>query len=232
MPKSKILLGRGSPRSNIPRVEYQNEFLPCDKIIPRFIPEWQAYKLMREYFLEHMEYSHLVLATDDIVVKPEHIKQLIRDIELHDYPVVAGLMNVDQGDKININIAYQLPLKNRRSRKYQWMKRNELPIDNCFKVAFNGFSLMAIRRDIVAKSSFSADRVFEGKPPEQGASLDLVFCYWCQDNNIPVYCDKRIDMEHLRKSGVIMIGQKNHRGKLFHWRFGDSEKLVSIAFLR
>ena len=82
MPKLKILLGRGSPRSNIEAVEHWNQFLPCDKIIPRFVTEFKAYKMMRDYFLKHTEYTHLVLATDDIVVHPKHIDMLIDDLEL------------------------------------------------------------------------------------------------------------------------------------------------------
>ncbi len=229
MPKSKLLLGRGCPRSNIPRVEYQNEFLPCDKLLVRFMHEYPAYKFMRKWFLEHLEYSHLVLATDDIIVMPEHIEQLIRDIELLDYPVISGVMNVEQDDKFDLNIAWELPLKERRLRQYKWIKRDELPAKNCFKVAFSGFPLMAIRRDIVSRSSFNADRVFEGKPPDRGASLDLVFCYWCQEHDIPVYVDKRIMMYHKRNGGSMQIGIRAK--KCYLWKPGQSvEKISNMTY--
>ena len=98
MPKLKTLLGRGSPRSNIPKVEYNNQFLPCDRLIARYIPEWHAYQIMRNYFLQHKEYTHLVLATDDIVVLKKDIEQLQKNLG-DDYPVIAGIMNVDQDDE-------------------------------------------------------------------------------------------------------------------------------------
>ena len=229
MSKSKILLGRGCPRSNIPRVEAQNELLPCDKLLVRFIIEYPAYQFMRKYFLEHIEYTHLVLATDDIVVKPEHIERLQKDLFEQDYPVLAGMMNVNRHDKLDVNLAMQLPLKERRLRNYEWMNRHHLPDQNIFKVAFNGFSLMAIRRDIVARSSFNADRVFEGKAPDRGASLDLVFCYWCQENNIAIYTDKRINMEHLRDAGSMQIGSRAKN--VYIWKQGEQPvKLSKFAY--
>ena len=68
-----LLLFRGSPRSNIENVEMWNGILPCDKLIIRFVSEFKAYKKAREFFIEHKEYTHLVIATDDIVVHPKHI---------------------------------------------------------------------------------------------------------------------------------------------------------------
>ena len=75
----KLLLFRGSPRSDITEVESENQALPCDKLIIRYVGEFLAYKQARRFFLEHKEYTHLVLATDDIVVKPDNIKQLYDD---------------------------------------------------------------------------------------------------------------------------------------------------------
>lgn len=218
MSKSKILLGRGSPRSDIKIVESLNGILPCDKLIPRFIPEFKAYQMMRQYFLDHKEYTHLVLATDDIVVKPKHVTQLIKDIEKFDYPVISGMMNVDQGDEINVNLTRALGMKNRRLRAYKWIKRIELPDEDIFQVAFSGFPLMAIKREIVKDYIFQADRVFEGKPPDRGASLDFVFCWYCQDHNIPVMVDQRIDMKHLRKEGTMKLDKTD---RLFIWKCNE-----------
>jgi len=226
MNKVNLLLGRGSPRSNIINVELWNEKLPCDKIIPRFTAEWGAYAQMRKYFLNHTEYTHLVLATDDIVVHPRHIDILQDDLEITDYPVLTGMMNVEQNDMINRNISMSLPIKDRKHRHYDWLTINQIEsFERFFKVAFSGFPLMAIRRDIVNEIMFDADRVFEGKPPNRGASLDTVFCWYCQERDIPITVDKKIDMKHLRKSGRLRLDKTP---RLYFWAENGEEKEITL----
>jgi len=204
--KVNLLFGRASPRSNIPRVEYQNQFLPCDRLYVRFVLEWNAYQIMRNYFLQHQEYTHLVLATDDIIVYEKDIKRLQQDLEINDFPVLAGVMNVDQGDEIFLAITQILMTKQRDIRKPVWIKREDLfDYPNIFTVAFNGFSLIALRRDIVDRQNFDADKVFQGFPPHRGASLDVVFAHWCAVNKIPIRVDKRIMLTHKRKAGQIRV---------------------------
>lgn len=227
---SKILLGRGSPRSNIREVESLNESLPCDKLIVRFVGEYKAYMIMKDEFMKRPDYTHLVLATDDIVVKPEHIVQLQKDLDEFDYPVISGMMNVDQDDDVHVNLTWELPIKDRKHRQYNNIRREMIADEpDIFQVAFSGFPLMAIRRDIVKPYIFAADKVFQGFPPYRGASLDLVFCWYCKENNIPVMVDKRIDMKHLRASGTNRVGKKHT--KVEYWHDGIIEQ-ISRAELR
>lgn len=224
MENIKILLGRGSPRSNIEAVEHWNQFLRCDKIIPKFTTEHKAYAQMRKYFLDHTEYTHLVLATDDIVVTPPHIEYLISDLTEQDYPVLSGIMNVDQKDQTYVNIAMELPIKDRNHRRYDWVTRKQLvDMPDIFKVAFSGFPLMAIRRDVVNKIMFDADRVFEGKPPHHGASLDTVFCWYCKERDIPIMVDQSISMTHLRRKGRMRTSKPD---KLFFWPENGQETQI------
>ncbi len=215
--KPKFLLFRGSPRANIPDVEKWNREneKECDVLYVRYAFEFDAYKYARDYFLDHKEYDYLLLATDDIVVKPEHIRQLKKDIEDFTFPVIGGMMNVDEEEYMdqwgNLNICYELALKDRRLRHYINIKRNELPKEDIFQVKFNGFALLAIRRDIVELFPFHSDGIFRGTGVSFGASLDFVFCWYCHEHrwtekgvekmSIPIYVDQRIDMQHLRKSG-------------------------------
>ena len=221
----KFLLCRGSPRSNIPDVEHFNKLLPCDRLMARYIPEYEAYKIMRNYFLTHTEYTHMLIATDDIVVTPEHINQLEKDLKTHDYPVLSGMMNVNQGDKINVNLSMRIAAKERQFRTYYWIHRDELPKSDIFQVEFSGFPLMAIRRDVVEKFEFDADKVLMGGRAENGASLDLVFCWRCKENGIPIFADQRIDMRHLRKSGKFQIGTRPKKVELMS---GDVITEVSV----
>lgn len=202
----KILLARGCPRSNIDAVEKWNKELPCDKLLVRYVTEFKAYGIMRNYFLEH-DYDYLVLATDDIVVKPEHIIQLQKTLDENDFEVVSGFMNVDQNEKVFVNLCQELAEKNKKVRRYEWITRDQIPDKPFFQVKFSGFPLMAIRRDVVKKFVFKADAIFKGMGMEFGASLDLVFCWDCFEAGIPIWVDTKIDLHHLRSMGSMMIGQ-------------------------
>ena len=206
----KLLLFRGSPRSDIKEVENYNPELPCDKLIIRYITEIKAYQRAREFFLSQGRYDYLVLATDDIVVKPEHIIQLQKDLEEFKFAVISGMMNVDQIEyntpNGNLNVCYTLGLKDKKLRSYDWITRNILPQDDIFQVKFAGFGLTAIRRDIVEMIPFAGDGVFKGLNMHFGASLDFVFCWMCHEQGVPIYVDKMIDMQHLRTSGKFNVG--------------------------
>lgn len=217
----KLLLARGSPRSNIPEVENENANLPCDKLLVQYMAEIPAYKVMRDFFLSK-DYDYLVLATDDIVVKPQHIEQLKKDLEEKHYDVLSGMMNVDQHEfsqkNGNLNICYELALKDKKLRYYSWITRNNLPEKDIFQVKFAGFGLTAIHRSIIEKYQFAGDAIFKGKGMEFGASLDFVFCWWCHENQVPVFVDKRIDMFHMRLSGMSQVGSRNPR--VYFWEQG------------
>lgn len=210
----KILLGRASPRANIPQVEDENSKINCDKLLVQFYSEIPAYKIMRDYFLAH-DYDYLVLATDDIVVKPEHIERLKQSLEVSGLPVLSGMMNVDQHEYLkedgNLNISYELGLKDKKLRSYNWIKRNEIPDKDFIQVKFAGFGLTAIRRDIIERYEFAGDGIFKGKGMSFGASLDFVFCWWAHENQVPVWVDTKIDMQHLRTSGTHRVGEKSPR---------------------
>ena len=219
-----LLLFRGSPRSNIENVEMWNGILPCDKLIIRFVSEFKAYKKAREFFIEHKEYTHLVIATDDIVVHPKHIERLQMKLENSDYPVYSGMMNVEQTDVENRNICYKIGMKERALRKYEWIRKSDIT-EKYLTVEFAGFGLTAIRRDIVeGYPIFAADKVFQGFPPHRGASLDFVFCWYCKDKGIPIIADTTIDMKHLRKSGTHRVGSKHP--VVEHWKFEQDPIII------
>lgn len=220
----KLLFFRASPRANIPDVEIWNREneKECDVLYVRYAFEFDAYKFARDYFLSHKEYDYLVLATDDIIVKPEHLRQLKKDLKTFPFPVIGGMMNVDQHEYMddwgNLNICQTLGLKDRRLRQYDWYKRNTLPKEDIFQVKFNGFALLAIRRDVVELFPFNSDGVFRGTGVSFGASLDFVFCWYCHEHewtekgvkkmSIPIYVDQRIDMQHMRTSGKSQAGDR------------------------
>src|SRR3990167_3802081 len=208
----KLLLFRGSPRSNIEEVENENPKLmkECDILNIRYCFEFDAYKWARDYFIEHDEYDYLVIATDDIIVKPEHIIQIKKDIDDFKFAVISGMMNVDEKDYPdgNLNICSVLALKDKKLRYYDWLDKTRLPKDDIFIVKFAGFGLTAVRRDIVKMFPFATDSIFKGKGMQFGASLDFVFCWHCHEYGVPIVVDQRIFMHHLRTHGTHQAGER------------------------
>lgn len=229
MDSVEFLLCRGTPRGNIPNVEKWNELLPCDKYHVKYMNEYKAYKEMRHFFLKH-DYDYMVLATDDIEVRPEHIKQLQADLDCIRYPVLGGMMNVDQDDIDRFNICFDIGMVDRKLREYHWLRKDQMPKDPLFPVVFNGFSLMAIRRDIIEDYVFATDGIFRGTGVQFGASLDFVFCHYCKENKIPIMTDQRINMKHWRSSGEMMVGKKQEV-LLFQPYYLDKEK-ISLGHLK
>lgn len=211
----KILLGIPSPR-NIPQVLRCWYEMDADFIMPRHYREWSAYQIIRDFFLQEKQYTHLVLAADDLVFTQKNLNILKNDIRIHDYPIISGVCTVD-GDwnrPINIIPDY-LPSLNPKERSFPFIEYSELK-ENITRVKFAGFPLMAIRRDIVEKIDFDSETKLTGGDPNSIGNIDLIFCHNCEKLNIPIYVDKRIYMLHMRGNGNLINNDPSVR-KIF-WR--------------
>ena len=209
---ANILLCRATPYGDIAVVNHYTKFIMCDQYHVRYRREYPAYKIMREFFLEHTKYDYMVLASDDILVTPEHIETLKKTLDKKNYKIVSGLMNVD-GDEWNkpdgrLNITLNLPKKNVAERTWDFLIRNHIPSSRYFKCAYSGFPLMAIHRDVVEKFVFDTTGIWDIRGPAGGFSIDLVFSWRCYEANIPVWVDSKIDLLHLRRSGTYNVGIK------------------------
>lgn len=178
--------------------------------------EADAYFLIRDYFLNHAEYTHLAIGTDDIVVRPDHIQRLASVLAETDYPVLTGTMNVYQEDvqELNITPPDQIPSIVWADRVYRWIYRIDVPKytkdgkQPIIQVGFSGFPLMVIRRDVVERIGFANDSATNNIPYPAGGSLDVHFCHACKQLNIPIFADTRVDMFHMRTSGTMQVGKQ------------------------
>ena len=197
----KLLLARPSPRGNIEEVYKWEPLIKCDKLHVRFYKEPEAYDIIYKFFMEH-DYDYLVIAPDDLAVKPEHIVQLKEDCELG-YSVIGGISNVDTGDD---NITSCLTMDDILHGPV-WIKYNAMPDEDIFKVAFNGFSLLAISRNVLKVIRFEYGTVMLNDIEIIG-SVDTIFAINCWKKGIQIYTDRRIEMVHLRDSGRHKVGLK------------------------
>lgn len=203
----RLLLAMPSPR-DIDDVIRAWENLPDDQLHVKYFKEWSAYQQIRNFFLDHIEYTHLAICPDDLVITPKDLDYLKDDIEKFDFPVVSGMSNVnmDKPDLMNVMIG-SIPAKMAQNRTpFAWNKFRDFKQD-LTKVLFSGFPLMIIRRDIVEKIDFDSESKLDGFDPDQVGNLDIHFCWRCYENNIPIWVDRRARMIHLRNLTDLKVGR-------------------------
>lgn len=210
--ESNLLICSASPR-DIPEVMRERAKLTQDRFYMKYFKPREAYTRIRDFFLDNTQYTHLVIAPDDLVVYPSHVKQLEEDLKSFDYPVISGICNVDQRTKKNYAaIARNLPKRRYIDEgirdPYDWYTFDEIKnLGNPFlQVEFSGTPLMAIRRDIVKLIPFEDDGDYNEDGGE-GQAQDLHFNHNCKKHNIPVIVDTRINMLHMRHAGEILVGK-------------------------
>ena len=184
----------------------QIDFL--DKLLIKGYNFDEANQIRRNFFLEHTEYTHLLVYAEDIVTTPDVVKLLIDDAREYDYPVVTAWLNFDfKRDWLAVS---KTPLENVRiafAEQYHFIKPTDvLYYDSPFEeVTFTGMPLTLIRRDVVEKVTFRpytyvTDRVL-GVYMRRGTQHDLQFCLECRKLGIPIVMDKRAFAVHFGDTG-------------------------------
>ena len=223
----RLLLGMPSPR-NIKIVNDNWEKIDEDQIIVKHYKEWSAYQQIRNYFLEHKEYTHLAICPDDLIITQKDIDVLKNDLIKYDYPVLSGVCNVNNGEFDLIAIIIDsIPTLEKETRSFNFDTFEDLKTD-ITKVLHAGFPLQIIRRDIVEMIDFDSDSKLNGGDPDTIGNLDLIFSHRCKELNIPIYCDRRAKMIHLRGNhGIINNNDsqkyiKIKRGNMYNFLPGSS----------
>jgi len=177
--------------------EVLNQFYSI-KSIDKILFSYFSYPLVigiaKGWLTYHPEYTHVMIASNDIMVTEENIKKMLMIAK--SLKVVCGVMNVENNDFRFMNICEELPVKNVDYREYKWLKKENLGV---IKVIHSGFALMCVRRDIILK-----DGAWD---IQKQLSMDLNFSYFCYEKNIDIFCDTENDMVHLRHEGEFKIGE-------------------------
>jgi len=190
----KLLIGIPSPR-DIPQFIEAIAKIPYDKVwIKNAGMELEPYKRMRDFFLSHKEYTHLAICSDDLIVHPEGVEQLIDRAE--EYPLIMGICNVDINDHPDglMAISRIEPAGKEEGRRYHFYRRSEL--DGIIRVPWAGFAFAIFRRDIVEKIKFDDDgRWNYGR--HVGAN-DIAMCHDLNELDIPIMVDTSVYFYHHR----------------------------------
>jgi hypothetical protein len=221
-----------SPR-NVQKTKDALDKIKVDKLWVKYYSEGKAYSIMQNYFLEHEQYTHLVLCADDLIIQPEHFWALAKSVQSDPdkYQVFSGVCNLD----IQNENAYQLavctkfppcnPRRHSMGYGYAWIdvrghnlgrknvaQRQPCPV-GINLVAFSGFPCMFIARPILERITLRTDYEYNLQYRLPGSSVDTVFCWDCYLNKIPIYADFDVCMLHLRgwadPSMTMLVGKQN-----------------------
>jgi hypothetical protein len=174
-----------------------------DKLLVKYHTHGEAYSIIRNFFLEHKEYTHLLIYAEDVLATPDVVKLLIMDARLLNYPVVTGWCNFDfKRDWTAISTKDLSKTKVTIAEQYNFLKSTDMLFyDSPFmEVTFTGMPLTLIKRDVVEKVSFKpysyTHDYLLGTYMKRGFMFDLQFCLECKQLGIPIILDKRVFTVH------------------------------------
>ena len=190
----------------LPQVLESIKDLKIDKLWVKWygqLTKPDAYSVARSEFLKR-DYTHFLLLTDDVIVKQEHIDDLILDAERYpDHEVISGWFNQDLTDHADdTNFSRILPPDPPSSGSYESYKfipisafgvdnfdRFDLDSDAIIRVLHQGTALTLLTRKVIEEVPF---RNSEGCCIDACLSLDLA------KKGIKQYVDLRVRCLHLK----------------------------------
>jgi len=186
--------------------------IPCDKLILEYYPYPHPHNIARDFFLDHEEYTHLIIQPQDLLVTKKDYSDLLNNVEKYDYPVLSGVCNVDRPDTDYFyywNICKACPSRNYLKRRYDYFPKckNSLGI---VEVGFMGMSFPFIKRSIIERRTIEGDFIFSGSVHRnQGIPPDLLFCNNCKDIGIKIMADTDVRMFHYANHSPSLVGKQS-----------------------
>lgn len=174
----------------IPRVMESWGDIPYDKFLVRMMLEPRAYKTGREFFIDHEEYTHIVIAPDDMVIDYDSFMRLKNDVIEYGFSNISGLANLGQNDP-DIYSCKPVGVPLGQNTKGSYYEKHNLP-DSIFEVGFTGFACQWIERKLVEKLSFT------GWCNGGKGCMDAQFSKELSDMGIPQLVDPDTYFPHLR----------------------------------
>jgi hypothetical protein len=178
-----------------------------DKVWFKYWPQsTDPYRHIRDYFLKRIQYTHLIILPDDLVVNADGVTRLLLSVYAQPtlYTVLMGNCPVEYGS-LQFAITHNLPSLQRSERIYRWWSLMDVQVNQGIrKVPHCGTPFAILRRDVVEQVSFENDK--EWNNDRVGFSEDVVLSHELRDLGIPLYCDTSVIFEHLKgKQGIPLV---------------------------
>ena len=191
--------------------------IPCDQYHTNYMPYPMPHNLAREFFINHKEYTHLIVCPQDLHAKKQHYEKLIKTIKETNFDVISSVCNVERPGHRTLshkwNICKKIPSKDRTRRYYNWVPITAKLL-GIMQVEFQGFAFTAISRKVMERISIvDGEPLFRGathKTNERfSAAPDLTFCHNCKAAGIPIYANTDIRITHYANHLPHLVGKKD-----------------------
>ena len=188
--------------------------LPVDQFHVNFMAYPFPHNLAREFFLEHEEYTHLIVCPQDLEPPTlQEYEELIQTVKDTNHDVISCVCNVEREGHPNHSkwaITKELPSKDKHKRYYHWVPQSMKKI-GLMKVKFQGLVFCVISRRIIQRRTIDGEWFFKGTIfPSTGrfdCPPDLTFSHVCHDNDIEQWAHTDIRLIHHVNHKPSMIGK-------------------------
>jgi len=186
--------------------------IPCDKLILEYYPYPHPHNIARDFFLEHTEYTHLIIHPQDLLVTKEDYQKLLNDVLYDDFPVFSGVCNVERPPhRLSgvMNCCIKCPNRDKDNRKYNWIPIPSIPnLLGITKVGFMGFAFTFIKRSVIERRLIDGEFIFKGCDGKE-IYPDLNFCNGCKELDIPICVDTDVQLVHYANHKPSLIGKQS-----------------------
>jgi len=201
--KSKLLIAIPSPR-DIPEVTDNWTLYEHDVVVVKYSQQKSAYKYLRDYFLEHEEYTHFCIMPDDLVVTTEQLETLWKDAKRFTHFTTSGVCPVDEDTTrpkgIPLAIQIKIPIQTEGDEtKFprDWLYKHELDkLDvEILRVDHSGFCCSIIPRQVMEEVSWRGSTKIN---QDMEGNFDWQFSQDCKKLGYPIHVDTTVMLKHLR----------------------------------
>ena len=192
----KILLIYLKPKDGLEKVDEELAKIKCDKLILKYFPYPDVYRIALRTIIEHSEYSHLFWLQNDIVLTKEIYERMALEIAQREIPILGASMNVDLSPFGKTKCAFTTVPFEGNKPPYVTIGENM----GLIKVFHNGGVFIAKREFFIrfplkgmGKAGYNADIL-------QGREI------W--ESEFDYYLNADIHLTHLRFMGSMQVGIK------------------------
>ena len=200
------LLFMPSPR-DIPQVKQAWTKLPYDKFIVKYKNQKEAYAEGREFFLQHEEYDYIVICADDLVIQPEDLETLLKDVQEFKFKQLDGICPLDETmpefyacQPLGCDVSGNQPQMGYGC----WYMKETIPDDTYLRVGHSGAVCRVIERELFTKLTFTG-----GNDTKDGW-FDFGMTKEMNELKVPIMVNTTVLMEHLRNAQKVDKNNLNY----------------------
>lgn len=199
-----VLIVYLQPKDGLEKIREELRKIPCDKIILKYFPYPDVYRIALQAIRANTKYSHILWLQNDILLTKEDYFKMCESLNTSGGAILGASMNVDLSPK-------GLELCAFTDEPFIFSERGGFILDDppyVKKGKHNGIITVFHNG-----GPFICSREFYLKYPlkgfeNTGYNADLCHGIELASNEIKYFLDTNINLKHFRYAGKMMVGRK------------------------